>query len=59
MLFWWYNYFGWFLNSVDGKDVMNHVTLDGLTPAQAEVLFKPIELNPVPKEQRGISCNGK
>lgn len=47
------------LNSVDGKNVMNHATLDGLTPAQAEALFQPTELNPVPKEQRGISCNGK
>lgn len=47
------------LNSVDGKNVMNHATLDGLTPAQAEALYKPTELNPVPKEQRGISCNGK
>ena len=43
------------LNSSTGTSIANHATVDGLTPQQAEALFKTQE-NPVPKNKRGGGC---
>lgn len=46
------------LNSPNGKNMMNHATVDGLTGEQAEKLFTPTKDNPVPKESRGPKYPG-
>ena len=41
------------LNSPNGKMVMNHATVDGLTGQQLETLFNPTQQNPIPKANNG------
>jgi len=41
------------LNPPNGKMVMNHATVDGLTAQQAQDLFQPTRDNPIPKAKRG------
>ncbi|EEP7473796.1 RHS repeat protein, partial [Salmonella enterica] len=41
------------LNSPNGRMIMNHATVDGLTAQQAQDLFQPTRDNPVPKAERG------
>jgi len=42
------------LNSANGEMVMNHATVDGLSPEDAQRLFQPTQQNPIPKGRRGV-----